>query len=55
MQIDRAHELMMRRGVMLRNVISEVSAPWLPEYLKLALVYSIPDPIESHVNCTGLL
>jgi hypothetical protein len=38
-----------------RKVVSKVFNPWFPVDFELALIGSVTDPIESHVNSFGAL
>ena len=53
MQNDRTHVLVMVDGVMFCVVVTHVVGPWGPKNVKLFLVDSVLDPIESHVNGFG--
>ena len=55
METDWAHELVMRGSMMFGNVVRQVSCAWAPVYMELFLVYSILNPVESHINSLGLL
>ena len=41
---------MMVGRVMFTDVISRISSPWSPVYLKHVLIHAVTDPIEPHVN-----
>ena len=44
---------MVRRGVMLGEVISKIVSAFLPVYFVLALGYAIFYPVEAHVHGFG--
>ena len=41
---------MMYRWVVLRKVVGQVFRAWCPKNVKLALVYTILQPVESHID-----
>ena len=53
MEVDRSHVHVVCRGVMLGEVVSQVSGSWLPVNVELALFHSVFEPIEAHVNGFG--
>jgi hypothetical protein len=42
--------LVMRSGKVLREIVCEVGAAWGPVHIKMFLLYSVTDPVVSHVN-----
>ena len=47
----RAHQLVMAWGMVFGVVFPKVGASSGPVNLEVALADSIPDPLETHVNC----
>ena len=39
---------------MFSEIISLVCGAGFPIYVELFLIFSVPDPIETHVHCFGL-
>ena len=54
-KIDWSHLDVMRRVMVFRVVVGKVCFTWGPFDGQLALVYSVWDPMESHVHCFGPL
>ena len=53
MQEDGAHEPMVTRRMVLREVVAQVFGPWAPVNEKLALFDSVLDPVKTHVHGLG--
>ena len=52
-KVDWSHLDVMRCVVVFRVVVGKVCFSWGPFDGQLALVYSVRDPMESHVHCLG--
>ena len=50
---NRSHCSVMGGRVVLRPIVGQICIAWHPEDVKLALLDSIFNPIESHVDCFG--
>jgi hypothetical protein len=48
-----AHETMVTRGVMFRVIVAEVFGAWSPIYEELSLLFTVFEPVESHVQGLG--
>ena len=46
---------MVRRRMMLGNVVAEVFLSWVPLYVELSLFDLVNDPEVAHVHCAGAL
>ena len=44
---------MVRRRVMFSVVVSQIDDAWCPKDTELALLRSVLEPIETHVDCSG--
>ena len=53
MQINRAYEAVMGRGVMLGEIVTNIGAARAPVNEKLATMGAILNPIKAHVNGFG--
>ena len=53
--IDLSHCLMMLCGMMFGEVVCKVSGTWSPKYDELSLVYTVSNPVKTHVYCFCLL
>ena len=53
MQVGRLHNRVMGRGVVLGEIVTEVSAAGFPINEKLALPCAVLDPIEAHIDGFG--
>jgi hypothetical protein len=47
--------MVMSGGEMLGEVVSSIALAGFPVDFKLALFYSIADPVESHIHCMRML
>jgi hypothetical protein len=54
-QVCGPNELVMLRGMMLREIISFVHVASFPKYVKLALAHTVSDPVKAHVDGFGPL
>ena len=45
------HCLMMSRGVVFWDIVSNIISTWSPVDQKLVLFHPVSDPVESHINC----
>ena len=52
-QVGRSHNTVMRRRVVLGEIVTEVSAAGFPINEKLALPGAVLDPIEAHIDGFG--
>ena len=51
LQFFWTHCLMMSRGVVFWDTVSNIISNWSPVYQKLVLIHPVSDPVESHINC----
>ena len=49
-QVGRSHNMVTGRGVLLGEIVTEVSAAGFPINEKLALPGAVLDPIEAHID-----
>ena len=55
MKVSRTHALMVSGRVKFCEVVSIIVASGFPIDVELLLVYSVTDPVETHVNGFGTL
>ena len=52
-EVVGAHCLMMRRGVMLGEIVGPISVAGPPKDMEITLARAVADPVKAHVNCFG--
>ena len=52
MKVNGPHANVVCWGMVLREIVGEVAIAAVPIDAKLALVDSVPNPVETHVDCS---
>ena len=53
MKIVRTHKLVVCRSMVLRHIVCHVCCSRSPVNGELALLYTVSEPVETHVDCLG--